>query len=55
VALKGVSILEKNPKATEQEIRKELEGNICRCTGYVKIVQAMELARDRMSAAGKSK
>jgi len=55
VALKGVSILEKNPKATEQEIRRELEGNICRCTGYVKIVEAMELARDRMAAAGKSK
>jgi carbon-monoxide dehydrogenase small subunit len=53
MVLKGVSILEKNPKPTEQEIRKELEGNICRCTGYVKIVQAMELARDRMAAGKK--
>ncbi len=53
MVLKGVSILEKNPKATEQEIRKGLEGNICRCTGYVKIVQAMEVARDRMAAGKK--
>jgi len=53
MVLKGVAILEKNPKPTEQEIRKELEGNICRCTGYVKIVKAVEVARDRMATAKK--
>ena len=45
MVLKGVSILEKNPKPTEEEIRRELEGNICRCTGYVKIIKAVQVAR----------
>jgi carbon-monoxide dehydrogenase small subunit len=52
VALKGVAILEKNPKPTEEEIRRELEGNICRCTGYVKIVKAVQVASKKL-AAGK--
>jgi len=52
VALKGVAILEKNPKPTEEEIRRQLEGNICRCTGYVKIVKAVQTASKKM-AAGK--
>jgi carbon-monoxide dehydrogenase small subunit len=52
VALKAVSILEKNPKPTEEEIRFGLEGNICRCTGYVKIVKAVQVASKKM-AAGK--
>jgi len=32
----------------EQEIRRELAGNLCRCTGYSGIVKATELARDRL-------
>lgn len=54
MVLKTVEILEKNPNPTEQEIRKGLEGNMCRCTGYVKIVKSVEVARDRMLAAKKS-
>jgi aerobic-type carbon monoxide dehydrogenase small subunit (CoxS/CutS family) len=42
--LKSVSILNKNPEPTDTEIREELEGNICRCTGYVKIVDAVKHA-----------
>lgn len=42
--LKGVSILAKNPRADEKEIRAGLEGNLCRCTGYVKIVKAIQRA-----------
>ncbi len=42
--MKSVSILEKNSKVKEDEIRSELEGNICRCTGYVKIVDAVKKA-----------
>ena len=38
-------LLEKNPKATEEEIRFGLEGNICRCTGYVKIVDSVKKAQ----------
>ena len=36
-----VSLLEENPSPTEQEIREALEGNLCRCTGYHNIVQAV--------------
>lgn len=50
MVMKTVSLLDKNPDPTEEEIREELEGNICRCTGYVKIVEAVEQARDQMKA-----
>ena len=41
-------LLEENPSATEEEIRIGLEGNLCRCTGYHNIVQAvMSHARSR--------
>jgi len=38
------SILDKNPNPTTEEIKKELSGNLCRCTGYTKIVEAVETA-----------
>jgi carbon-monoxide dehydrogenase small subunit len=38
------ALLDANPNPTEQEIREELSGNICRCTGYVQIVEAVQLA-----------
>ena len=50
MVMKSVSILAKNPKPTEEEIRRELEGNICRCTGYVKIVQAIQKASEAMAS-----
>jgi len=40
------SLLEKNPKADIDDIKKGLRGNLCRCTGYVKIIKAVEAARD---------
>lgn len=43
------AILEENPKATEEEIRDGIHGNICRCTGYVKIVEAIETAKNKMT------
>jgi len=39
-----VSLLRENPDPTEDEIRKALEGNLCRCTGYVNIVKAVQHA-----------
>jgi carbon-monoxide dehydrogenase small subunit len=42
------SFLDKNPKPTEREIRQALSGNICRCTGYAKIVEAVEDAAKKM-------
>lgn len=47
MVLKGVSILTANPAATEEDIRRELEGNLCRCTGYAKIVRALQKAQAR--------
>lgn len=37
-------IVEKNPNASEDEIRRGLEGNVCRCTGYTKIIDAVVTA-----------
>ncbi len=41
-------LLKNNPNPTEAEIRKGLEGNICRCTGYQNIVTAVQYAAERM-------
>ena len=35
-------LLDRNPRPTEEEIRKAIQGNICRCTGYVGIVEAIK-------------
>lgn len=41
-------LLDKKPDPTREEIREGLQGNLCRCTGYVKIVDAVELAAERI-------
>lgn len=47
------NLLEKNPNPTEQEVREGLSGNICRCTGYVGIVEAvLEVASLRLGKFG---
>jgi len=43
-------LLQKTPNPTDEEIRKALDGNLCRCTGYVKIIEAVRLAARRMSS-----
>ena len=45
--LAAKSLLDQNPHPYEQEIRAYMKGNICRCTGYKKIVEAIEGAGDR--------
>jgi carbon-monoxide dehydrogenase small subunit len=42
------ALLDENPEPTEREIREYLNGNICRCTGYVNIVRAVQAAAKRM-------
>jgi len=46
MVLTAKALLEHNPAPTEQEIRLALEGNICRCTGYVFIVEAVQYAAE---------
>jgi carbon-monoxide dehydrogenase small subunit len=43
--LSARALLDKNPNPTEEEIREGISGNLCRCTGYNKIVEAVRLAR----------
>jgi carbon-monoxide dehydrogenase small subunit len=42
--LSACQLLERNPAPTESEIRRSLEGNLCRCTGYANIVKAVQYA-----------
>ena len=49
LAAKG--LLDKNPNPTHEEIRRAISGNLCRCTGYSKIVKAVEMARDAKGGA----
>jgi len=46
--LAGVQLLERNPKPTREEIAHGLEGNLCRCTGYSHIIDAIEWAAAAM-------
>jgi carbon-monoxide dehydrogenase small subunit len=44
------ALLDRNPAPTRAEIKAALAGNLCRCTGYVKIFEAVELAAARLRA-----
>ena len=50
--LTAKALLDENPHATEGDIRKALQGNLCRCTGYKKIVEAVLAARNKMIESG---
>ncbi|HWP60877.1 MAG TPA: (2Fe-2S)-binding protein [Candidatus Acidoferrales bacterium] len=43
-------LLSTNPNPTEEEIRRALDGNLCRCTGYVNIIEAVKWAAERLKA-----
>jgi len=49
-----VALLRDNPSPTQQEIRQELSGNLCRCTGYQSIVDGVEKAVEIMGTRGAS-
>jgi aerobic carbon-monoxide dehydrogenase small subunit len=51
----GVSLLETNPNPTEEEIRHALEGNLCRCTGYINIVESIRWAAEKMGGKNVSR
>jgi carbon-monoxide dehydrogenase small subunit len=42
------ALLERTPNPTELEIRQAISGNLCRCTGYVNIVKAVEYAAEKL-------
>jgi carbon-monoxide dehydrogenase small subunit len=44
------ALLDANPRPTREEIRASISGNLCRCTGYSKIVSAIELAAIRIAS-----
>ncbi len=46
--ISSVALLEQNPNPTEDEIRWGISGNLCRCTGYVNIVKAVQYASEKM-------
>ena len=48
MVVSAVAFLRENPKPTEEEIRRGLAGNLCRCTGYTKIVEAVQKAAASM-------
>ena len=49
--MSAVALLERNPSPSELEIRQAISGNLCRCTGYVNIVKAIQQAASDMRAA----
>ena len=46
------ALLDRNPNPTEDEIREAISGNLCRCTGYGQIIDAIQVAGERMREAG---
>jgi carbon-monoxide dehydrogenase small subunit len=50
ILLAAKSLLESEAHPTREAIREALAGNLCRCTGYTKILQAVELAAGRIKA-----
>jgi len=52
MVMSAKALLDENPHPTEEEIKKGISGNVCRCTGYYQIVEAIELAAQRMAGEG---
>ncbi len=48
MVLASFALLKENPNPSETEIKSALDGNLCRCTGYVKIIEAVQLAARRL-------
>jgi aerobic-type carbon monoxide dehydrogenase small subunit (CoxS/CutS family) len=48
ILMSAAALLETNPAPTRQEVKEALSGNLCRCTGYTKILDAVEMAAENM-------
>lgn len=52
MVLSAKALLDENPHPTEEEIREAISGNLCRCTGYGPIVEAIQIAAQRLAEGG---
>lgn len=50
--MSGKELLDQNPRPSEEEIKESIAGNLCRCTGYVKIVKAISAAAQKKKPQG---
>ena len=51
MVLTAVALVEANPDPSDEEIRHGLEGNLCRCTGYLNIIEAVRAGAAKMREA----
>ena len=51
--LNAYALLQTNPEPSDHEVRESLEGNLCMCTGYQQIVEAIQYAGKQMKGSGK--
>jgi carbon-monoxide dehydrogenase small subunit len=52
VLLSAKALLDRNPTPTEQEIKEAIAGNVCRCTGYTKMIEAIQRAAEALLREG---
>jgi carbon-monoxide dehydrogenase small subunit len=52
MVMSAIDLVQRYPQASEQTIREELEGNLCRCTGYHNIVKAVQMGAAAMGTRG---
>lgn len=53
MVLSAKALLDETPEPSEKQIKESISGNLCRCTGYDKIVSSIKLASDRLTKEGK--
>ncbi len=53
--LSAKALLDKNPNPTESEIKEAIDGNLCRCTGYVQIIEAVQRAAKKLKEKNRPK
>jgi len=51
MVMAAVGLLDEHPRPSEREVREGLEGSLCRCTGYINIVEAIKWAAEQMSGS----
>lgn len=52
MVISAKALLDENPHPTREEIEEGISGNLCRCTGYYQIIEAIELAAERLGERG---